>query len=100
MQDRGTIKWVSLMLPEHVEMIKQLWAEDDYKEKPILSEQQLEENEVILQEALNNHLPVEIEYFKNHDSCFVEGKVAIKNDHLIIDNVEVNLSDIFKIKML
>lgn len=97
MQDRGTKKWTSLMLPEHVEMIKQLWAENDYKAKPILSNQQLEENEFILQEALHNNLSVQIKYFKDHDFHFIEGKVSKTSDHLIINDVVVKLSDILEI---
>ena len=49
--DRGTIKWTSLMLPEHVEAIQKLWKEDERVEKAILDEQQLEELEFALQRA-------------------------------------------------
>ncbi|GIP64468.1 hypothetical protein J32TS6_30230 [Virgibacillus pantothenticus] len=38
--DRVTIKWTSIMLPEHVEMLEEVWKEQEYKEKPILDEQQ------------------------------------------------------------
>lgn len=85
------------MLPEHVEMIKQLWAEEDYKEKPILSDQQLEENEFILQEALQNNSPVRIKYFKSHDFHFIEGNVSKSSDHLIINGGIIKLVDILEI---
>ncbi|RDW19604.1 YolD-like family protein [Oceanobacillus arenosus] len=41
-KDRGTIKWSSLMLPEHVEMLKELWKEDEKVQKPVLDQQQIE----------------------------------------------------------
>ncbi|WP_186577746.1 YolD-like family protein [Aquibacillus kalidii] len=49
--DRGSIKWTSLMLPEHVEMLKNLWKEDKKTKKPLLDEQQLEEMNRVMQEA-------------------------------------------------
>lgn len=88
------------MLPEHVEMIRQLWAEDDYKEKPVLSGQQLEENEFILQTALKNNLSVEIKYYKDHDYRLIEGKVSFIMDQLIINEVKIELSDMIEIRIL
>ncbi|GGF15217.1 hypothetical protein GCM10010954_12290 [Halobacillus andaensis] len=34
--DRGKIKWTSLMLPEHVEMVKETYKEQNKVEKPLL----------------------------------------------------------------
>lgn len=100
MQDRGTKKWTSLMLPEHVEMIKQLWAEDEFKEKPILSEQQLEENEFILQEALRDDSTIQVKYYNEHDFCFISGKVTAENNYLAVDGITIKLDDILDIKMI
>ncbi|WP_077326582.1 YolD-like family protein [Virgibacillus siamensis] len=46
--DRGTIKWTSLMLPEHVELLKDMWQEDQQVTRPELDMQELE----LLNEAL------------------------------------------------
>lgn len=43
--DRGKIKWTSLMLPEHVEMLQQMGREIGKAKPPIMDEQQLEELE-------------------------------------------------------
>ncbi|MFJ6411771.1 hypothetical protein CHI12_05110 [Terribacillus saccharophilus] len=43
--DRGKIKWTSLMLPEHVEMLQQMGREIGKATPPIMDEQQLEELE-------------------------------------------------------
>ncbi|WP_281659142.1 YolD-like family protein [Halobacillus sp. Cin3] len=78
-RDRGTIKWTSLMLPEHVEMIKQVWKEDERIEKPILDDQQLEEIGLKLQIALKDGLPVEVRYHNGFDFTYLLAKV-IKMD--------------------
>ena len=36
LKDRGTIKWTSLMLPEHVERLKNMWSETEKTAKPLL----------------------------------------------------------------
>jgi len=37
-KDRGNIKWTSLMLPEHVQMVKEIWKEEEKVQKPVLDE--------------------------------------------------------------
>ena len=46
--ERGTKKWTSLMLPEQIEMLEQLDREQDRKEKPILDEQMKAEYYIML----------------------------------------------------
>jgi|SRR5690625_1640563 len=75
--DRGAKKWTSIMLPEHVELLKQVIAEQDYKEKPILDDQQKAEFDMLLQCALHNNLTVEIQYFYNHDLHTVKDKLTM-----------------------
>ncbi|TCP24503.1 YolD-like protein [Scopulibacillus darangshiensis] len=64
-KDRGTIKWTSLMLPEHMTALRQWKA--DYKkiEKPILDEQEYEEIDRVLCDAMGEALPVIVDYYKN-----------------------------------
>ncbi|SHF55195.1 YolD-like family protein [Ornithinibacillus halophilus] len=40
--DRGSIKWTSLMLPEHVALLEEMWHTDKKISKPILDEQEIE----------------------------------------------------------
>jgi len=54
--DRGTMKWTSLMLPEHIEALNRMWEEQTYKEMPILDEHQIMENNVLLQRVLEYDL--------------------------------------------
>lgn len=100
MRDRGTKKWTSLMLPEHVVMIKELWAESAYKEKPNLSDQQLEEIEFNLQEALAANLEVKIKYFKTHDYHLVYGKVNKSDNFLVINELKIELSEVLEINII
>ncbi|RIU90043.1 YolD-like family protein [Oceanobacillus picturae] len=95
--DRGTIKWTAMMLPEHIELLKKMWAEQEFKEKPMLSEYQMEEINLQLQLALANDLTIELEYFRDHDYQKVKGKllgvdvlnrfVKINQEYLPLDHL-------------
>lgn len=99
--DRGTKKWTSLMLPEHVEILKVLFAEKVYEKKPTLDEQQVMENETILKHAIHDHLMIEIKYFKNHDVQVIQGEVTnIIDDHLWIDQLKIYLQDIIEVNYM
>src|SRR5699024_11303230 len=60
-KDRGTMRWVSLMLPEHVEMLNEVFIE--YKEKPVLDEQKMSEIDRTLKYASKHRAPLEMTYF-------------------------------------
>ncbi|WP_082232041.1 YolD-like family protein [Halobacillus massiliensis] len=74
--DRGTIKWTSLMLPEHVEMIQEIWRELDRVEKPVIDEQQMEENSFALQRSMADNLTVKVKYHNGFDFSCAEVKVT------------------------
>lgn len=59
--DRGTMKWTSLMLPEHVEQLREVFAE--YKEKPLLDEQKRFEIDQKLKYGLEHQTVMEITYY-------------------------------------
>lgn len=60
-KDRGSIKWTSLMLPEHVDMLRNLWKEDERVERGWMEEQQAASIDFVLKHAMNEKLPVCIE---------------------------------------
>jgi len=73
-RDRGTMKWASLMLPEHVKLLQHIWREDIKVNKPELDGVELalmnDENEkVYLQMADGNK---EIISFKNILSLIIK----------------------------
>ncbi|MDQ0231876.1 YolD-like family protein [Metabacillus malikii] len=65
-RDRGNIKWTSMMLPEHVELLRE-WSEtDNYQEKPELDEQQLEQFNELICLAMEEHHELKFTYYKDH----------------------------------
>ncbi|WP_345239013.1 YolD-like family protein [Pontibacillus salipaludis] len=79
LRDRGTMKWTSLMLPEHVEMMKEMWEEDGKLPPPSLDEQALcELNEACI-EAYKNQTLVKITVYSKGELKQLEGKIT----HLI-----------------
>lgn len=72
-QDRGTMKWVSLMLPEHVEMLKGVFVER--KNRPILDEQKMVEIDRNLKYALKHQVHVEITYYEDGDYLTIHGRL-------------------------
>ena len=62
-KDRGKMKWVSMMLPEHVQMLRE-WADEDLnEERVVLDEQQIEEINHMIAEAMENRMLVAISYY-------------------------------------
>ena len=75
LNDRGNIKWTSMMLPEHVEKLKEMWREDERVEKGDLDEQQAAEIDFKLQLALKDDLTVGINYHNGFDYSFSKVKL-------------------------
>ncbi|MFY4775731.1 YolD-like family protein [Metabacillus sp. RGM 3146] len=50
-RDRNNIKWVSMMLPEHVSMAKKLFQDVQKEPKPFLDEEQSAEMEQAIQKS-------------------------------------------------
>src|SRR5699024_7075787 len=71
--DRGSIKWTSLMLPEHIEQLREIFTE--YKEKPILDEQKQIEIDQQLKYGLTHQLILKITYYN-------QGEFHILNSRL------------------
>ncbi|QGH34730.1 hypothetical protein GI584_12105 [Gracilibacillus salitolerans] len=73
--DRGKIKWASLMLPEHVEMLQDFFSEEAPKEKPVLNEDYINEMELTLQQAIHDKKKVELSYYQNGSIKSVIGHI-------------------------
>lgn len=80
LKDRGTIKWTSLMLPEHVERIKQLKKELNKVEKPEIDEQRLQEMEQIIAQAYAKNIPLAFTYWDDGFYKTASGKIG-RIDH-------------------
>ncbi|PAD35958.1 YolD-like family protein [Terribacillus saccharophilus] len=75
MNERGSIKWTSLMLPEHIQELKQLRQRQYDVNQPILSEDQQEEIQRKVREAYESQAPVTVEYYENKRIHSVSGTI-------------------------
>lgn len=103
-KDRGNIKWTTLMLPEHAEILREWREQQEYKMKPILDEQLVEENELKLQLAIHENTTIEVKYFKAHDFHLIKGKLRSVNGEgfLTMDNEEsttIYFRDVIEVKL-
>ena len=71
------------MMPEHIQMLQDLDAEQNYKTKPVLDEQEKEEINNKIQLAVHNNLTVKVRYYAKHDFHIIIGKI-VKID--VLDN--------------
>ncbi|MBD1378737.1 YolD-like family protein [Metabacillus arenae] len=74
-RDRGNIKWTSMMLPEHVKLLREWKEEERYQTKPALDEQQLEEFNEIICNAMEFHHPLQFKYYDKHQFHHCTGHV-------------------------
>ncbi|MGM9930035.1 YolD-like family protein [Pradoshia sp.] len=81
-RDRGKIKWTSLMLPEHVSLLREWAQEDSYETRNELDEQKIEEINQIIAEAMEYGTAVRITYYKTNARRYesVEGCIHFCND--------------------
>ncbi|WP_188205885.1 YolD-like family protein [Alkalibacillus aidingensis] len=73
--DRGSIKWASLMLPEHVKALQEVWREEEVEKQPLLDEQQIEEYAFLLSQAYQEQSYVQVTYFLQGHYHHLVGKV-------------------------
>ncbi|MFZ3588516.1 YolD-like family protein [Bacillus sp. DJP31] len=62
-RDRGNIKWTSMMLPEHVKLLRDWEKEDTFETQPVLDEQRLEQMDVVICDAMAYGRELSITYF-------------------------------------
>ncbi|MEC1289398.1 YolD-like family protein [Bacillus mojavensis] len=102
LRDRGTIKWTSMMLPEHLTQLKQDLIDVSKIEKPSLDDQQIEEMDLLVSEALEFNKELKLKLFNNgfvenvagrvHYINFEQQKLHVKDQN---DNtVYINMNDI------
>ncbi|WP_339185057.1 YolD-like family protein [Bacillus sp. FSL R5-0416] len=79
LRDRGTIKWTSMMLPEHLTQLKQDLIDVSKIEKPSLDDQQIEEMDLLVSEALEFNKELRFKLFNNGFVENVTGRVHYIN---------------------
>ncbi|MFC7060778.1 YolD-like family protein [Halobacillus seohaensis] len=107
--DRGTKKWTSLMMPEHIEMLQEVWKEDEKEKKAILDEQQIEENVFALHCAMKDGLPVKIKHHNGVNYSCSTVKVVNMNqstkkisckDYKNKEDITIQFDDIYDVSVL
>ena len=101
--DRGTKKWTSLMLPEHIKMLEDIWKEDKKKIKPMMDEQLQIEFGSLLQLALKDDLTVEVTYHADFNFHTTKGKLTMidaLNRRVQFSYKEINMDDITEVTIL
>ena len=76
LKDRGTKKWTSLMLPEHIAMLKEAEVKRNYLPKPELDPQEREDMDRIIREAMEFTKPIKFTYWTNGKFAEFIGYVA------------------------
>ncbi|WP_316274379.1 YolD-like family protein [Bacillus halotolerans] len=79
LRDRGTIKYTSIMLPEHLTQLKQDLIDISKIEKPSLDDQQIEEMDILVSEALEFNKELKFKLFNNGFVENVTGRVHYIN---------------------
>ncbi|MCY8999983.1 YolD-like family protein [Bacillus spizizenii] len=79
LRDRGAIKWTSMMLPEHLTQLKQDLMDVSKIEKPSLDDQQIEEMDILVSEALEFNKELKFKLFNNGFVENVTGRVHYIN---------------------
>ncbi|MCI1592573.1 YolD-like family protein [Heyndrickxia oleronia] len=107
-RDRGNKKWVSLMLPEHIKMIKDMKVDLNRQSRPMIDEYQVQEFEERIKYAQEYKLLLEFSIF---DQGFIKNSIGrvIKLDPLSkqikIKTMKsefeyINFTDVIEIKIL
>lgn len=93
LRDRGTKKWVSLMLPEHVKLLRKSLLDETKIAKPILDEQEIDTLEIIVLSAIENDHPLLFSIYKEGVIKTISGKVTfidhIQKQFRVKDNSEI-----------
>ncbi|MFS0882541.1 YolD-like family protein [Metabacillus niabensis] len=97
-RDRGTMKWTAFMMPEHVKSLKDFDLGLNKVQKPELDDNQLEEINTIICEAMEYNKEVVFTYYDKGDIKLYVGQIHfidnIRNEIRLIDNHK----DVFIIK--
>ncbi len=103
-RDRGTIKWVSLMLPELVEWLNEAFIE--YRAKPLLDEQKMAEIDQTLKYAVQYRAPIEMTYYDDGEYRTVIGRlekidqwrgfILLQNE----DGSKISVRDIIDVQLI
>ncbi|MGE7997624.1 YolD-like family protein [Lysinibacillus sp. NPDC093190] len=86
-QDRGNIKWASLMLPEHLELLRE-YKQERIEQPRELTEWELEELQKTIDQAFNQQLDIKLEVWKDYKITQWAGIIkSINTNELILETL-------------
>ncbi|MCD7034064.1 YolD-like family protein [Metabacillus sp. GX 13764] len=85
-RDRNNIKWVSMMLPEHVKMAKELFHDLEKEEKPEMDEMRIEELEQVILKSYADSVPIAVTVWE--DGFFTDCSGTVKK----IDQIHLKMT--------
>lgn len=105
-QDRGSIKWTAMMLPEHVKLLREYNESLDKVEKPVLDEQKYEEFNEVICEAMEENMTLQFTYYQKGEIKKLVGNIhyidQLKRELRIVDYLTkkhvLKLGDIIEIE--
>ncbi|UPW81545.1 YolD-like family protein [Lysinibacillus sp. Ag94] len=82
-QDRGNIKWASMMLPEHLELLRE-YKQERTEQPRELTEWELEELQKSIDQAFNQQLEIKLEVWKDYKITQWTGIIKSMNTNELI----------------
>ena len=82
-QDRGNIKWASMMLPEHLELLRE-YKQERTEQPRELAEWELEELQKTIDQAFNQQLDIKLEVWKDYQITQWTGIIKSMNTNELI----------------
>ena len=116
LRDRGMLKWMGFMMPEHSEFLRELESSRNRVKRPVLDMAQIEDMERVICEAMEYNTPVQFAVFKQlpflngaetGEIIYIEGKIHYINQirkvfHVVDSKGDTNLiefEDIISIEL-
>lgn len=96
LQDRGSKKWVAMMLPEHVSLLREYGQEIKREPKPDLDEWDYDEIQHTLDMAIKSKADTKVKLWR--DGAFIYNRGTIESVNLIKRTIE--LEDSFTLMSL
>lgn len=106
-RDRGRIKWTSMMLPEHVKLLRDWTKEDMYDQVRDIDEQNFESMNTVISEAMEFGKSVAVTHYRHKNYELVMGTIhfwdEINQKLHIVDRFEevhrIHISDIADVRV-
>lgn len=88
LKDRGNIKWQGMMLPEHVQMIRELKEKDNYVQQTLLADWEQQQIQEEIDIAYKRQCVASVMLWRDGQQISYTGKISELNQRLNYLSVE------------